>query len=161
MASVLRPLLRTRAPAAFIRSSFAARSISTTPRLSEILKRYTKEHEWVTLDTSSSVATIGITQHAADALGDVVYIELPAVEDQVTESEPFGAVESVKSASDILSPVSGEVVEKNEAIEGKPGDLNKDPEGEGWLVKVKVEGGEEIVEGLMEQTAYEDFCKQD
>lgn len=91
----------------------------------------------------------------------MVYVELPSPADEVSSGEAFGAVESVKSASDIMSPVDGEVVEKNEDVESKPGEINRDPEGSGWLVKVKVAEGEGSVEGLLGGEEYEAFCKND
>ncbi|KAF8249532.1 glycine cleavage H-protein [Wilcoxina mikolae CBS 423.85] len=123
----------------------------------ELIKKYTQDHEWITLDTSDSsrTATIGITTYAASSLGDVVYVELPSCSTTVEAGEAFGAVESVKSASDILSPVAGEVVEVNTKLNDKPALINKAPEGEGWIVKVKVEGVQVMEgEGLMGEEEY-------
>jgi glycine cleavage system H protein len=103
-------------------------------------------------------ATVGITSYAAQSLGDVVYVELPPVTSPVLAGEPFGAVESVKSASDILSPVAGEVVAVNEALNDKPSIINASPEGEGWIVKLKVESLE--AEGLMEEAEYKKFTEE-
>jgi glycine cleavage system H protein len=91
--------------------------------------------------TYSPLGTLGISEYAAKALGDVVYVELPQVDLEVNAGEAIGAVESVKSASDILTPISGTVVEVNDALESKPGSLNKDPEGDSWIAKLSV-GGE-------------------
>ena len=100
--------------------------------------RYTAEHEWVALD--GSVASIGITEHAAEALGDVVYVSPPAVGATVTAGEPCGEIESTKSVSDLYSPVDGEVTEVNSEVEEDPGQVNTDPYGTGWIFKVRVSG---------------------
>jgi glycine cleavage system H protein len=100
--------------------------------------RYTAEHEWVALD--GSVASIGITEHAAEALGDVVYVSPPAVGATVTAGEPCGEIESTKSVSDLYSPVDGEVTEVNADVEEDPGQVNTDPYGTGWIFKVQVSG---------------------
>ncbi len=105
-------------------------------------------------------ATIGITSYAANSLGDVVFVELPNVGDSVSAGEAFGAVESVKSASDILSPVTGEVVEANSALDDKPSLINKSPEGDAWIAKVKVAEKSELEE-LMGETEYAAFCEKD
>ena len=98
--------------------------------------RYTAEHEWVSID--DSVATVGITEHAAEALGDVVYVSPPASGATVTAGEPCGEIESTKSVSDLYSPVDGEVTEVNPDVEDDPGQVNADPYGSGWLFKVQV-----------------------
>ena len=100
--------------------------------------RYTAEHEWVKLD--DTIASIGITEHAAEALGDVVYVSPPAVGAAVTAGEPCGEIESTKSVSDLYSPVDGEVAEVNAEIEEDPGQVNADPYGSGWLFKVQIAG---------------------
>lgn len=100
--------------------------------------RYTAEHEWVALD--GSVASVGITEHAAEALGDVVYVSPPAVGATVTAGEPCGEIESTKSVSDLYSPVDGEVTEVNSDVEEDPGQVNTDPYGVGWLFKVRLSG---------------------
>src|SRR5579859_6019133 len=97
--------------------------------------RYTQEHEWVSID--GDIATIGITDYAANALGDVVYVSLPSVDSAVTAGDPCGEVESTKSVSDLYSPVDGEVTEVNPEIEENPGLINSDPYGGGWLFKVR------------------------
>jgi glycine cleavage system H protein len=102
--------------------------------------RYTAEHEWVTID--GSLATVGITEHAADALGDVVYVSPPAPGTKVTAGEPCGEIESTKSVSDLYSPVDGEVTEVNAEVEEDPGQVNADPYGSGWLFKVQIAGDE-------------------
>jgi glycine cleavage system H protein len=116
--------------------------------------RYTKEHEWVSLD--GDVATIGITSHAQDQLGDVVFVELPPVDARLHVGQTFGTVESVKAVSDIYSPVSGEVVAANEALVDAPEKLNEDPHGDGWLVKAKISDKSEL-DGLMSAEAYQQY----
>ena len=102
--------------------------------------------------------TLGISEYAAKALGDVVYIELPEVDLEVGEGDAIGAVESVKSASDILTPVSGTVAEVNSALEGKPGNINKDPEGDSWIAKINV--SEEPAGKLMSEAEYKEFTEE-
>jgi glycine cleavage system H protein len=103
--------------------------------------RYTKEHEWVSVD--GSTGTIGITDHAQHELGDIVFVDLPKVGTALTKGETLGSVESVKAVSDIYAPVSGEVIEANEKLAGTPELLNSDPFTDGWLVKVKLSSPEE------------------
>ena len=117
---------------------------------------YTKDHEWVRLD--GDVATVGISKHAADALGDVVFVETPDAGKSVSKGDSFAVVESVKAASDVYAPVSGEVVEGNAALATAPETVNADPEGEGWFAKIKVSDAS-AVEGLMDQAAYADYLK--
>jgi glycine cleavage system H protein len=103
--------------------------------------RYTKEHEWVSVD--GSTGTIGITDHAQHELGDIVFVDLPKVGTALTKGETLGSVESVKAVSDIYAPVSGEVIEANEKLAGTPELLNSNPFTDGWLVKVKLSSPEE------------------
>jgi glycine cleavage system H protein len=103
---------------------------------------YTKEHEWVRVDGES--ATVGITDHAQNELGDIVYVDLPKPGTALEQGKTFGSVESVKAVSDLYSPVSGEVVEVNEALAAAPEKLNEDPHGEAWLVKIKLIAPDEI-----------------
>ena len=120
---------------------------------------YTEDHEWVLADaTEEHVYTIGITDFAQDALGDIVMVELPEVGDTVNMGEPFGAVESPKSVSDVFSPVTGEVVAVNEELEDSPEYVNDSPFAEGWLIRVRVEGAAEL-DGLMNASAYASFCE--
>ncbi|KAA8914885.1 glycine cleavage H-protein-domain-containing protein [Sphaerosporella brunnea] len=142
---------------------FIARGFAASTRVNEVIKKYTKAHEWISLDTAdgSNTATIGITAYAAASLGDVVYVELPSVAAEAVAGETFGAVESVKSASDILSPVNGEVVEVNEALNEKPSLINASPEENGWVAKVKIAGPEVLeAEGLLEEENYKAFIEK-
>ncbi|MBD5287046.1 MAG: glycine cleavage system protein GcvH [Bacteroides sp.] len=118
--------------------------------------RYAESHEWVSLE--GEIATIGITDYAQHALGDIVYVDMPEVGDEVTAGEDFGAVESVKAASDLYSPVSGEVVEINEALEDEPGLINQDAFAN-WIMKVKVSDPSEV-ENLLDAEAYAKICEE-
>ena len=113
--------------------------------------RYTKEHEWVKID--GDVATVGITHHAQDQLGDVVFVELPKTGSKVHASQSFGTVESVKAVSDIYAPLSGDVAEINEALVDTPETLNEDPHVKGWLIKIKLSDKGEI-DALMSAEDY-------
>lgn len=104
--------------------------------------RYTKEHEWIAVD--GGVGTIGITHHAQNELGDIVYVDLPKPGDSVEAGKTIGSVESVKAVSDIYSPVSGEVAEVNELLASQPEKLNEDPHGIAWLVRVKLSSPDEV-----------------
>ncbi len=115
--------------------------------------RYSKEHEWLT-DAVEGVSTVGITEHAANALGDVVFVELPAVGSTVTAGESCGELESTKSVSDLYSPVDGEIVEVNEDVVGDPSLVNSAPFEGGWLFKVKVGGEPEDLLSADEYTAF-------
>ena len=114
---------------------------------------FSKDHEWVRFD--GDVATVGITQYAADALGDVVFVETPDVGKSVTKGDGFAVVESVKAASDVYAPVSGEVIEGNTALASAPETVNADPEGAGWFAKIKV--SDTSIDGLMDRAAYDAF----
>jgi glycine cleavage system H protein len=114
--------------------------------------RYTKDHEWVRLDGDR--ATVGITEYAAGQLGDIVFVELPEVGRVVTQSAPFGVVESVKAVSDLFAPVSGSVVEANETLAGQPELVNAEPYGAGWMVRVSVSDPTEL-DGLLDPAAYD------
>mgnify|MGYP002762790586 FL=1 len=116
---------------------------------------YSESHEYVKIE--GDFAYVGITDYAQNALGNVVYVDLPEVDDEVKADEDFGAVESVKAASDLISPVTGTVVEVNEALEDKPELLNENPF-ENWIIKVKLSDTAEI-DNLMDAQSYEDFCK--
>jgi glycine cleavage system H protein len=116
--------------------------------------RYTKEHEWVSV--AGDVATVGITSHAQDQLGDVVFVELPQTGAKLHAGQTFGTVESVKAVSDIYSPISGDVVEVNEALIDAPEKINEDPHGDGWLVKAKVADKAEL-DALMSAEDYQQY----
>lgn len=118
--------------------------------------KYTEEHEWVRVE--GDVATVGITQYAQEQLGDVVFVEVPAVGRKVAKGEACAVVESVKAASDIYAPVTGEVVEANAGLADSPGDVNAEPTGKGWFFKLKLADKAEI-DGLMDEAAYEAFVK--
>lgn len=119
--------------------------------------KYSKEHEWVRLE--GDVAVIGITEFAQDELGDIVYVEQPKVGDVVKQNEQFGVVESVKTVSDLYSPVSGEVVEINEDVTGSPEQINKDPYGNGWIIKVKTSDPADL-DSLLTADAYKEMIGQ-
>lgn len=118
---------------------------------------YADSHEWVKVD--GDIATIGISDYAQHALGDIVYVDMPEVGDEVTAGEDFGAVESVKAASDLYSPVSGEVVEVNEELEDAPESINADAYG-AWIMKVKISDVSEL-ENLMSAEAYAKLCENE
>lgn len=121
-------------------------------------RRYTKTHEWVKLD--GDVATVGITDYAQNELGDITYVELPEVGDQVTKSEPFGVIESVKAASDFYAPVDGEVIEDNQQAVDAPDLLNSSPYEQAWLIKVRASDPSQI-DGLMDAGDYEKFAESE
>ena len=112
---------------------------------------YSEEHEWVRID--DDIATIGMTDFAQDALGDIVYVDLPAVGDTIDAGSVIGELESTKSVSDIYAPIAGEIVARNDALDAGPEVVNSDPYGEGWLIKVRP-SDENPVEGLLESEAY-------
>ncbi|WP_127091335.1 glycine cleavage system protein GcvH [Aquabacter cavernae] len=122
--------------------------------MSEI--RYSKDHEYVRIE--GDIAVIGISHYAQEQLGDVVFVELPGVGDTVAQGKEAAVVESVKAASEVFAPVSGEVVEVNGALEGTPATVNEDAEGAGWFLKVRLTNPAEL-DGLMSAAAYEDFLK--
>ena len=104
---------------------------------------YTRNHEWARIE--GDTATVGITDHAQEELGDVVFVELPQVGSSVEAGEPFGTIESVKAVSDLYSPVSGEVVDVNNTLEESPEKVNEDPYGEGWLIRVRLSGEPDLL----------------
>jgi len=120
--------------------------------------RYTREHEWVLIEGSQ--ATVGITDFAQHELGEVVFVELPKVGDSVTKDEPFGVVESVKAASDVYAPVSGEVSEINDDLVSSPELLNDDPYGDAWLIRVEMSDPSEV-EHLMSAEEYKDYVEEE
>lgn len=117
---------------------------------------YTKDHEW--LKAEGGVATVGITDFAQKQLGDVVYVELPEVGSSLESHQSLGVVESVKAVSDIYAPISGEVLEVNEALNDTPETLNEDPHGEGWIIKLKIKDPSQV-EKLMSVSEYEKFLE--
>ena len=120
--------------------------------------KYTEDHEWLKIDgTTELVATGGITVHAQEALGDVVFVELPAVGTVFSQKDVAGVVESVKAAADVYMPVSGEVTEVNEALRDDPSLANSDPLGAGWFFKVKLSAPEQL-DALMDETSYAAFA---
>src|ERR1700681_1489892 len=116
--------------------------------------RYTKEHEWVHVE--NGIGTIGITDHAQQELGDIVYVEVPKVGTHIEQGKNFAVVESVKAASEIYAPVSGEVVAANDALAAAPETLNSDPHGAGWIAKIKLSAPEEV-ERLLSSTDYQSY----
>jgi glycine cleavage system H protein len=117
---------------------------------------FTRDHEWIRVD--GDTATVGISNHAQAALGDIVFAEVPEAGRRVSKGQEAAVVESVKAASDVYAPVSGEVVEGNQAIADDPVLINKDPEGEGWFFKLKLDDPGEV-EGLMDEAAYREWVK--
>jgi glycine cleavage system H protein len=113
--------------------------------------KYTKEHEWVKLDGTS--ATIGITDYAQGELGDIVFVELPAVGDEIAMMKPFGTIEAVKAVSDMFAPLTGKVVEVNSALDDDPMIINRDPYGEGWMMKIELSDQGEL-EQLLDADGY-------
>lgn len=121
--------------------------------------RYVSSHEWIRLE-SDGTAVIGVTDHAQEQLGDVVFVELPDPGTNLSASDDAGVVESVKAASDLYAPISGEVVAINEALEDEPELVNSDPYGDGWFFKVKISNEEEISE-LLDAEGYAELCESE
>ena len=119
--------------------------------------KYSKEHEWIKLDGDTAV--IGITQHATEMLGDIVFVELPEIGSTVVKDGNAGVVESTKAASDIYTPVSGEIIENNQSIVDDPAKVNADPENEAWFFKLKIKDKSEL-DTLMNKEEYEKFSKE-
>lgn len=117
---------------------------------------FTREHEWIRVD--GDVATVGISDHAQQALGDIVFAEVPEAGRQVKKGDEAGIVESVKAASDVYAPLAGEIIEGNPALADDPALVNRDPEGEGWFFKLKLADSGEL-DGLMDEAAYRDWVK--
>ena len=121
-------------------------------------RRYTDQHEWALVqgsDGGATVVRVGITDHAQDALGDIVYVQLPEVGEEVTPGNAIGEVESTKSVSDVYSPVAGVVAAVNDRLADAPETINADPYGDGWLVEIRVEGGDDPTAALLDAEAYE------
>lgn len=119
---------------------------------------YAESHEYVKVE--GDIGTVGITAHAADALGDIVFVDLPDVGSEFEQTDSFGTVESVKAASDVYSPIDGEVVEVNEVLEDEPETVNDSPMEHGWFMKIKMSDSSQL-EGLMDDAAYEKFCVEE
>ncbi|CEH19322.1 glycine dehydrogenase [Ceraceosorus bombacis] len=152
--AIRRPLL---SPAA-LPAACLSRSLQTTVRAEAISKRFTAEHEWVSFDDATNIGKVGITDYAQKSLGDVVYVELPSEGSTVDMGEQIGAVESVKAASDIYSPVSGVIESVNDQLGNEPGLLNKSPEDKGWLCAIKLATPNEF-ETLLDEKAYKALCE--
>ncbi|GGC97056.1 glycine cleavage system protein GcvH [Aquisalinus flavus] len=120
------------------------------------MKKFTEDHEWVSVD--GDIATVGITAHAAEQLGDVVFVELPDVGKSFGQKDEMAVVESVKAASDVYAPISGEIVEVNNDIVDEPAKVNDDPDGAAWFVKIKLSDASEL-DKLMDEAAYKEFVK--
>jgi len=120
--------------------------------------KYSKEHEWVLVE--GSVATIGITDYAQEQLGDIVFVELPALGDKVSKEDAFGVVESVKSVNDVYAPISGKVLEVNDDLPENPEMVNDDPYGDGWMIKIELADEEEL-EDLMTAEEYKDYVAEE
>ena len=120
-------------------------------------KKYSKKHEWISLDGDS--ATIGISKHATEMLGDIVFVELPDKGKSLNKDDKAAVVESTKAASDVYTPVSGEILDSNQPIVDDPSNVNKDPEKNGWFFKIKIKDKSEL-DSLMSQSDYEKFVKE-
>ena len=118
--------------------------------------KYTKDHEWIKIE--DSVATIGITDFAQGELGDIVYVDVDTLDEALEEGEVFGSVEAVKTVSDLFMPLTGEVIEFNEALEDDPEFVNSDPYGKGWMIKLKISDSTQI-ENLLDAEAYEELIQ--
>lgn len=118
--------------------------------------RYTRDHEWIRLD--GDIATVGITDYAQEQLGDIVYVELPEAGKKLEKGGEFCVVESVKAASEVFAPISGEVTEANTALGDQPGTVNESPEGTGWLIKLRPANKADI-DGLMDEAAYRAYLE--
>ena len=123
-----------------------------------IEKKYSKDHEWI--EVNSNVATVGITNHAQDSLGDIVYVGLPEIGKNVSAGEEVCVIESVKAASDIFSPIKGEIIEVNNILDNEGSLVNEDPENRGWIFKLKITDSSEL-DNLTTLAQYEDFIKKD
>ena len=116
--------------------------------------KYTKDHEWIKID--GEIATVGITDFAQGELGDIVYVDVESVGDEVDREEVFGSVEAVKTVSDLFMPLSGEILEFNENLEATPESINSDPYGEGWIIKIKITDATQI-DSLLDAEAYQEI----
>ena len=115
---------------------------------------YTHEHEWILQE--GDIGTVGITDYAQSELSDIVFVELPQVQDRIKQGEPFGTIEAVKTVADLYAPASGEVIQVNESLEEDAGQVNTDPYGSGWMIKIRLEDPSEL-ENVMSADAYQDM----
>jgi glycine cleavage system H protein len=116
--------------------------------------KYTKDHEWISIE--GDIATVGITEFAQGELGDIVYVEVETLDETMEADEVFGTVEAVKTVSDLFLPLSGEIIEFNDSLESEPEKVNKDPYGDGWMIKIKISNLDEI-ENLLDDAAYKEI----
>lgn len=157
--------MRAARPSSFLKSSVVSRTVAARPfsvTATNEIRKYTKEHEWIDLAADKKTGVLGISEYAAKALGDVVYVELPSEGNAVAKGDAIGAVESVKSAADINAPIGCKITQVNSLLEEKPGTLNQLPEddshGGGWIAKISVdEQGLKDLESLMDSEAYNEF----
>ena len=117
---------------------------------------FTEDHEWIAVDGDTGI--VGISDYAAKALGDVVFVELPDIGLELDKGDEAAVVESVKAASEVYCPIGGEVTEVNAALEDEPAKVNEDPQGDGWFLKIKISDADEL-EGLMDEAAYKTYCE--
>jgi len=120
-------------------------------------KKYSKQHEWISIE--KDIATVGITKHATEMLGDIVFVELPEKGKSLEKEGQAGVVESTKAASDVYTPITGEITETNQSVVDDPAAINKDPEGEAWFFKIKIKNKSEL-ESLMNKADYDKFAKE-
>ena len=120
-------------------------------------KKFSKQHEWISVE--GDIATVGITRHATEMLGDIVFVELPEKGKNVQKEGQAGVVESTKAASDVYTPITGEIIETNQSVVDDPGSVNKDPEGVAWFFKIKIKNKSEL-EDLMSKDNYDKFAKE-
>ena len=120
--------------------------------------KYSKKHEWVRID--GNVATIGVTDHAQEQLGDIVYVELPQVDDPIKLQDTFGVLESVKAVSDCYAPISGKVIEINDSLQDNPEQVNEDSYGEGWMIKIEMNDSKELGQ-LMDHAGYKSYVEEE
>ncbi|KAJ3568077.1 hypothetical protein NP233_g5953 [Leucocoprinus birnbaumii] len=154
MQAIFRNAARARPSSLAFRTSNVNRVVRATPSIRTLItKRYTEEHETIIFDDETKVGTVTLTDYAQKTLGDVVFVELPTPGSQLAQGDHIGAVESVKAASEIYSPVSGTVKEVNTALAEQPGLLNKSPEQDGWLCKIELSDPSEV-EKLLEEEEY-------
>ncbi|KAI2798819.1 hypothetical protein BLOT_010800 [Blomia tropicalis] len=161
---ILKTFVQRIGMASIAKSGFTIHQQSLNHRTRQVLtfrtdRRYSEKHEWVTLDANDkSIGTIGISNYAQEALGDVVYVQAPEIGSEHNQDDEVGAVESVKAANEIYTPLSGTILEVNQALDEKPGLINSSCYDEGWIFKIKIKDPKEV-DGLMDEKAYEQFLK--